>query len=423
MTIFKPLRQLHVGRTLASGEQVAVGTLAQNRQGIFFAYQDDYLARFGNLSPFALRADTALQLAPSEPYDGLHGVFADSLPDGWGLLLQDRFFRRQGILPQQLTPLDRLAFVGHRGIGGLFFEPDQSVDAEDVADMAALGLAAQAVFDRQSEDVLQSLLAAGSSGGARPKAQVFMPASGAALVRSAPQPGDEAWIVKFTSPHLPLGHEEGLCEAVYLTMVAEAQLNPCTWRLLEAPPASGAAQWLAVRRFDWHGENGRLHQHSLAGLLNADFRLPSLDYEDLIKASRQLCQSVAVGEIQFRRAVFNLFACNQDDHGKNWAFLQNDAGEWQVSPFYDATFSPQRFGEHATAFAGFGKTPSVSAMQKLARHAGLDWPDAQRILRHTLDVLGGFAAHARHVGITPGTLRLIQAALNQVWQANRHLTA
>jgi len=132
MTIFKPLRQLHVGRTLASGERVAVGTLAQNRQGIFFAYQADYLARFGNLSPFALRADTALQLAPPEPYDGLHGVFADSLPDGWGLLLQDRFFRRQGILPQQLTPLDRLAFVGHRGIGSLFFEPDQGVDAEDV---------------------------------------------------------------------------------------------------------------------------------------------------------------------------------------------------------------------------------------------------------------------------------------------------
>lgn len=96
---FKPVQRLDVTRTLASGERLAVGVLAQNRQGIFFQYHQEYLRQYGNLSPFSLRPSAELQRAPREPHGGLHGVFADALPDGWGLLLQDRLFRQHGILP------------------------------------------------------------------------------------------------------------------------------------------------------------------------------------------------------------------------------------------------------------------------------------------------------------------------------------
>ena len=384
---FEPIRQLQVSRRLSNGQKVPVGTLAQNSEQVYFSYHADYVEEFGNLSPFAIKLDTSLQLAPKQPHFGLHGVFADSLPDGWGLLLQDRFFRQKGILPQRVTALNRLAFIGARGIGALIFEPSEVIE-QDQFDYVQLGLAAQTVFDGQTEEVLEALLTAGSSGGARPKAQVFMPQSGEMIARSQPSSNDEAWIIKFTSKNLPLGHEEGLCEAIYLMMAEQAQLKPCQWRLLDAPATSGATQWLALKRFDWvnneHGV-GRYHQHSLSGLLNADFRLPSLDYEDLIKASKLLCQSQNAAEIQFRRGIFNLFACNQDDHGKNWAFLQSDQGEWQVSPFYDVTFSPQSFGEHSTAFGGFGKKPSVKAMQKLARHTGLSWNETQKIMQQTLE--------------------------------------
>ena len=112
---FKPLQKLNVTRTLSTGACVLVGVLAQNRQGVFFQYEADYLQQFGNLSPFSMQASTALQVAPAEPHAGLHGVFADSLPDGWGLLLQDRVFRQHGILPSQVTAMDRLAFVGCKG--------------------------------------------------------------------------------------------------------------------------------------------------------------------------------------------------------------------------------------------------------------------------------------------------------------------
>ncbi|WP_252151802.1 HipA N-terminal domain-containing protein [Acinetobacter sp. ANC 4862] len=115
---FKPIQKLSVTRTLTTGELVSAGVLAQNTQGVFFQYDTEYLSRFGNLSPFLLQTSNILQLAPKQPHAGLHGLFADSLPDGWGLLLQDRIFRQQGILPAQITAMDRLAFVGSRGMGG-----------------------------------------------------------------------------------------------------------------------------------------------------------------------------------------------------------------------------------------------------------------------------------------------------------------
>ena len=148
---FTPVRKLDVFRLLSTGEKVAVGTLAQDSQYTYFAYENDYLSQLGNLSPFSLKADTTLQIAPKQPFLGLHGVFVDSLPDGWGLLLQDRYFRKHSILPHQITQLDRLAFVGNRGIGALQFEPNYDLEDRDneLIKLADLGLQAQAVFDGQ----------------------------------------------------------------------------------------------------------------------------------------------------------------------------------------------------------------------------------------------------------------------------------
>ncbi|MFM8341775.1 MAG: HipA N-terminal domain-containing protein, partial [Methylomonas sp.] len=170
----KPVKQLEVWRTFSDGKRCLVGRLAQNRQGVFFQYHPDYLASFANLSPFSLRFDSTLQLGAREPHHGLHGAFADSLPDGWGLLLMDRVFRQAGILPTQITAMDRLAFVGASGVGALSYQPVSDLkQADDSANisLAEIGLQAQAVFEGQTSEVLVALVNAGSSGGARPKAQ------------------------------------------------------------------------------------------------------------------------------------------------------------------------------------------------------------------------------------------------------------
>ncbi len=439
---FNPVRQLFVRRTLSTGERVPVGVLAQNRQGVFFQYDAGYLARFGNLSPFTLDATTALQPAPRQPHHGIHGVFADSLPDGWGLLLQDRIFRQHGILPAQLTAMDRLALVGARGMGALTFSPVSGFkpgDHHDV-DLAVLGLGAQTLFDSMSldgpegppQEILAALVATGSSGGARPKAQVFANAGNFEQCRTHAKPEDEAWLVKFTSRNLALGHEEGLCEAVYLHMAEQANLQPPSWRLIPAPERSGAIAWLAVKRFDYlpvgpHARKktarpGRLHMHSACGLLDADFRTPGLDYADLIKASRQLCKAPSVGRLQFRRAVFNLFAANHDDHSKNWSFLQNDDGRWQVAPCYDVTFSPHPFHEHATTFDGYGRQPPLKTMQKLAAGAGFaSWKEAQQGIHEVVDALSHFSSLARDHGIRRSTIKAIQDTLRRIQNPLRDL--
>src|SRR5690606_25184825 len=110
----EPVKQLTVWRTFGDGLKVEVGGLAQNRQGVFFQYNEAYLQQYPALSPFTLKTDSSVQLAPAQPHAGLHGVFADSLPDGWGLLLMDRVFRQHGMLPAQVTAMDRLASVACR---------------------------------------------------------------------------------------------------------------------------------------------------------------------------------------------------------------------------------------------------------------------------------------------------------------------
>ncbi|MEH0691005.1 type II toxin-antitoxin system HipA family toxin [Vibrio cholerae] len=432
---FKPIQKLNVARTLTTGEMVSVGVLAQNRQGVFFQYDESYLSRFGNLSPFTLQGDVRLQQAPKEPHQGIHGVFGDSLPDGWGLLLQDRVFRQQGIIPAQVTAMDRLAFVGQQGMGALSFTPvsELSLDQRSDIDLETLGLEAQTLFDQSLSDdldgstqqVLATLVAVGSSGGARPKAQIFMPSGDATQCRTYAQPGDEAWLVKFTSKNLALGHEEGLCEAVYLEMAELAKCQPPIWQLIEAPASSGAKAWLASKRFDYlpaQDKAGRLHMHSACGLLDADFRSPSLDYSDLIKASRQLCKSPAAGQLQFRRAMFNLFAANQDDHSKNWGFLQDDDGSWQLAPFYDVTFSPHPFNEHATAFAGYGKVPPLKVMQKLATSAGYgSWHEAKQVIEEVVEAISQFTFLAKQQGISKTTVSAIAKTLDQRKQENAAL--
>ncbi|MDP4536015.1 type II toxin-antitoxin system HipA family toxin [Alkalimonas collagenimarina] len=428
---FKPVQKLTVQRTLITGETLPVGILAQNRRGVFFQYDTAYLQQFGSLSPFLLPATGQLHPAPVKPHAGLHGVFADSLPDGWGLLLQDRVFRQHGILPSQLTAMDRLAFVGNHGMGALSYAPASAYQPEHSTevDIVSLGMEAQALFDGQTDDVLTALVAAGSSGGARPKAQLYFAAGQPEHCRTFAKAGDEAWLVKFTSSQLALGHEEGMCEAVYLAMADKASLQPPEWRLIDVATPSGPRRWLALKRFDWckNTENeqlqpGRLHLHSACGLLDADFRTPSLDYLDLIKASRQLCQSPAVGQLQFRRAIFNLFACNQDDHSKNWAFLQDDQGRWQPAPFYDVTFSPHPFNEHATAFSGFGKTPPLKAMQKLAASSGYsDWRKAQQHIQHIVDTISQFSEIAQELGISKNTIQTISTQLTKCRQENKAL--
>ncbi|MDE0441042.1 MAG: type II toxin-antitoxin system HipA family toxin [Gammaproteobacteria bacterium] len=432
MNDYAPRRRLEVWRRWSTGFRTRVGLLAQNRQGVFFQYDHAYLSRHPSLSPFTLPFDAGLHQAPPTPHEGLHGVFADSLPDGWARMLMDRVFRQRGILPTQLTTMDRLAYVGQRGLGALEYVPgsEYPMAVEARLDIWEAGEQARAVFDAEREDVPNNLTFGVSSGGARPKLEMYLPTDGDLSQASLhPAPGLEPWLVKFTSASLPLGHEEGLCEAAYLTMAEQAGIETPEWRLLRPTPSPSkrtgpSIAWLALKRFDCSPQGGRFHLHSLAGLLDADFRAPTMDYDDLIKASQALCASAAVGQTQFTRAVFNLLAANQDDHTRNWAFLQDDDGNWQPAPFYDVTFSPNPHGEHTTAFLGHGANPPLDAMQRLAVQANFaDWRQAREVVDRVVDAIGQWGRVAADLGVTHETRRLIERRLSEVRGSNKALLA
>ena len=186
----------------------------------------------------------------------VHGVFADSLPDGWGRLVMDRVYRRQGVLPSELTAMDRLSYIGDRGLGALQFSPPSPIgpETQTEVDLAELGERARALFEDRDADVSPSLAATGSSGGARPKALVYLPTTGSSGASAQPGENLEPWLVKFTSASLPLGHEESLCEAAYLTLANEAGIDTPEWRLIPVPSGarSSAIASLAVKALRLH---------------------------------------------------------------------------------------------------------------------------------------------------------------------------
>lgn len=425
MNKFECVEKLNIHRHLSGGEQVLVGQLAQNKNTVYFQYDENYLNQYHSLSPFKVPFNSILSQAPLIPHQGLHGLFSDSLPDGWGLLLMDRIFQQHGIEKYQLTAMDRLAYIGDRAMGALSYSPVSKYTSKnqmDLKNISLLGKSAIELFEGQTNEVLEALANAGSSGGARPKALIYFNPQSPEYVATVPQSGLEAWLIKFTSKNLMLGHEEGRCEAAYLTMASRAGIDVPTWQLIEVLPNYS---WLALKRFDCKpgkSMSARYHVHSLCGLLDIDFRQPALDYELLIKASQTLCQSPAIGKVQFTRAIFNLFAANQDDHSKNWSFIMSDNGQWQPSPFYDVTFSPTPYNEHSTAFMGYGKNPPLKVIQKLAQQANFSsWNEAKNVINEVVDAISNWEVIALQLGINKEVITSISKHLTKIQKENKHL--
>ncbi len=258
--------------------------------------------------------------------------------------------------------------------------------------------------------------------GSRPKALIYFdPEQPGQVFTEERGSKNQAWLIKFTSAKLALGHDEGRCESASLDMARQCGIDVPEHRLF---PQESGHMWLAVKRFDCvEGvPDGRHHMQTVCGLLGADFRQPSMDYEDLIKASQVLCQSPAVGRGQFLRAMFNLFAVNQGDHTKNWSFLMSDQGQWQPSPMYDVTFSPTPYNEHSMAFGGYASKPPLKTVQKLASYANYSsWKEAQKDLQLICDVLSGWSDRGRALEVKPARVKEAGSRLNAIYQDNKRL--
>ena len=390
-------------------EFLPVGRFATRDGVIYFQYDQSFIERGLEISPIRLPLGPGLKTFDRMVFEGLPGVFNDSLPDGWGRLLLDRAMRREGIHPGQLGALDRLAHVGKRGVGALIYEPDHSVRQEEVGalDLDDLAAKTQAVLEGAADDVLQVLIELnGSSAGARPKAMIALDKTREHIRHGgAAEAKFEPWLVKF--PNTEDGEDAGAIEYVYSIMAKDAGVAMSETHLFPAKTGPG---YFATKRFD-RTKEGRLHTHTACGLLHSDFRTPSLDYEDLLTLTEYLTRDAREVEKMFRLAVFNVLAHNRDDHAKNFTFLMDGAGEWTLSPAYDLTFSFGPGGEQSTTIMGEGRAPGIEHLARLGEVAKIDPKTVRDVVTQTGDALGHWHALADEHGVQKDSIDLIEQRL------------
>lgn len=226
-----------------------VGRLAIREGIIYFQYDEEFLQSNLEISPIKLPLQRNVIELPKDPFEGLAGVFDDSLPDGWGRLLFDRLLRLKGISSSDISPLDGLGYVGLHGMGALVYEPDQSPNSSNVMiDLDLLATQTEEVLKGDSDEMIAALLSLnGSSAGARPKALIGVDAErknisyGAHLLSD----GFEPWMVKF--PNLLDGKEAGTIEYIYALMAAAAGIKISDVHLF---PSKKGNSYFAVKRFD-----------------------------------------------------------------------------------------------------------------------------------------------------------------------------
>ena len=388
-----------------------VGVLAAADRRVLFEYDASWISGGLELAPFHLPvAQRTFVFERSQLPSGLPGLCADSLPDGWGTLIMDRYFLRQGIARQDISLIDRLAYLGDDAMGALCYQPSLRT-GETLREAVGIGAAAREalqLFEGKIADAGRLLARIGGSpGGARPKALIGIPADGDSFVSGdGPLPaGYTHWLVKFSAARKggvnDFGRHEGALEKVCLRMAAAAGITVPEFRLIDD---GTGVRHIAVRRFDRPSPVARRHVATASGLLHADYRVPSLDYAELLRVAWALTRDSTQVLEQYRRAVFNLFAGNRDDHAKNHGYLMDESGRWRLSPVYDVTFSGGPGGEHWTSYLGKGTSPGTATLLKLAEQASIKSGEALAVMDQVQSAMALFPSFAVELGI-PSNLR------------------
>lgn len=330
-----------------------VGAVAEEDDGrITFEYDASFRRSGLEISPrklpLGLRGPVSFpELNRIEAFAGLPGVLADALPDRFGNAVIRAYFESRGRPESAMSPVQKLLYMGKRGMGALEFRPAirggttarerQSLEIADLVEQAR-----RLVAGKTDVAVAEIMRVGSSAGGARPKAVILWNRAKeeARSGFAAPQPGDEHWIIKFDGVGLldapnPRPQPYNRIEYVYSLMARDAGIEMEETRLLTE---RNYAHFM-VRRFDRAGA-GKLHLHSLGGLDHADYNAPgTYSYEQFLRIILELRLGYPAIEQAFRRICFNIMAVNQDDHVKNFAFLMDEAGRWRLAPAFDMTFA------------------------------------------------------------------------------------
>jgi serine/threonine-protein kinase HipA len=282
----KAINKLFVSLRI-EGQKYEVGELILSEQKIYFRYNLRF--HIFRLEPVTIKLPFTNEISTcqKEPFDGLFGVFNDSLPDGWGRLLLDRTLSSKGINISKITPLDRLAFVGSGGMGALIYQPDfagtSKLSSQIELDVIAWEM--NQILQGNSSEIIEELFElGGSSGGARPKIFVAYNPGNEEIIHGEEElpNGFENWIIKF--PSSSDNPEIAKIEFAYHKMATKAGIEMSDCKLFEGK--SGKI-YFGTKRFD-RINNTRLHVHTASGLMHDNFRASTMDYGHLMDCAFRL---------------------------------------------------------------------------------------------------------------------------------------
>jgi len=421
-------------RVLLWGKDIAAVTWDENQELGIFQYSPDFLDSGIEVSPFMMPLKEGTYQFPSlakETYKRLPGLLADSLPDKFGNALINAWLARQGRTPESFNPVERLCYIGKRGIGAIEFLPtitgapttSRTVHVEELVKLSSqvlderASLTGQFTGDDDAEAIQDILRVGTSAGGARAKAILAWNESTGEF-RSGqlePEEGFTQWLMKFDGivnnkdKELADPQGYGLIEYAYALMAKEAGINMTRCRLQR----EGGRAHFMTQRFDRTEAGRKIHMQSLCALMHFDFNLAgAYSYEQALQAMAQLRLSNKEIQQQFRRAVFNVVARNQDDHVKNIAFLMNRNGEWSLSPAFDVVYSFNPTGawtsQHQMSINGKRDGFGLTDLVDLASVGGIKKRKAIGIIEQVSTAVADWKIYSESVEIPENAASKIQ---------------
>lgn len=354
----------------------------------------------------------------TECFKGLPGLIADSLPDSFGDQIITEWFVRQGVPVEQITPLERLCYMGRRGMGALEYEPCKSAPQLDESTEIYIGeltRLAEDIFVRrerfrqqmfqEGSNILDILRVGTSAGGAKPKA-IIAYNEDTNEVRSGQVKAPEGfgyWLLKFDgvtySEHNSVTENPkgiGNIEYAYYKMALDCGIEMAESRLL----TEGNSHHFMTRRFDRDADGNKIHMQTVAGLVHLD-RDQRHSYEEIFAIIRKLNLPMQSSIQLFRRMVFNVVAHNNDDHTKNFAFLMDQEGTWSMAPAYDLCYAYKAggrwIGQHQLSLNGKQDDFTKEDLMAVGENMGIR--QCKEIVEEIVEVVSHWRGYASDCGV------------------------
>jgi len=396
-----------------------------------FEFFSDFLKNNWDVSPIHMPIRNAekriysFPLVNEDTYKGLPGMLSDVLPDDFGNRLIDQWLLLNNIPKAQFTPLDRLCYIGTRGMGALEFQPARNIGKKISSTVAIdkLVTLAQKVLNSREKialnisetEHLNELIKVGTSaGGQRAKAIIAFNAK-TNEIRSGQTDvpdGFEHYLFKFDGvSDISLGDPQGYgrIEYAYYLMALDCGIDMEHSQLFEEHDRAH----FMTKRFDRLPNNEKLHMQTLCSLAHFDYKLPgAYSYENAFEIMRQLRLPHQDAIQLYKRMLLNVIARNQDDHTKNISFLMNKQGVWKLAPAYDITYSynPTGIWTSMHQMSINGKRDSFTIQDLLNVGSKISYKNSKTEIKQIIDVVGNWSYYAEKAGIPSNQADKLQKA-------------